>query len=329
MSTPTAARTSNQNRPMVGEFVSPGDRTTGQLDILMNDLTTYRFVQQVAVTPALARRILDLNAQNQRTKKDRKITVYARDMEKGRWRERTGQVIQIGTDGKLVNGQNRMHAVIQSGATVRFDICFGVDPDDMPVIDSHTPRTAADAIKVAGGGDLSHVTPIVKHVIAWEAGYPKGPSGSQAASYLEINDRYLADAKLFEAAAARGVDCGRRQVGTPAALGTAYFVLVKAADNKGAVDDLFDQLVSGVYPVSDPVGMGWGPYRLREKLIGYKRDRLNRADIIAMVVRVWNRHNTLVDGKREAVERVQAVRSLDGEGLTNANFPRPKKALSL
>lgn len=300
--------------------------STDLLASLMDDLTTYRFVPQVPVSPTLARRILDLNAENQRNKKDRKVEVFARDMTQNRWREKTGQVVQIATDGTMLNGQNRMHAVDKSGKTIRFDICFGVDPLDMAVIDSHTPRSAADTIKVAGGGDISKVAPIVKHVIAYDMGYPKGPTGSTTASPLEILERYRSDADLFEAAAARGTDCARRNVGTPAAMGVGYYILARHQADKPQVDDFFDQLVSGIYPLSDPTRHA--PYRLREKLIRYRLDRLDRPDILALVMRMWNRYNTLdAEGRRVPVDRVQAVRSENHEGLTNTNFPKPRRAL--
>jgi hypothetical protein len=314
-----------------GVFISdpaaPGDRATGQLDILLSDLTTYRFVSQVSVTPALARRIIELNHANNRNLTDGRVDNYSRDMRLGQWRERTGQPLGVSTEGRILNGQHRMHAVVKSGMTLRFDICFGIDDEVMPVIDAHRPRTDRDVIRTAGGGDIGRVTPIIKHVAAWDSGSLKGPTGKVNATPMELRRLYLSDANLFEAAAARGLDCARRNVGTLAALGTAYYLIARLPGSKPSCDDFFDQLVSGIYTVSDPTTHA--PYRLREKLITYRTLRLTRADMLALVMRAWNRYNTLgTDGRRIPVERLQAVRSVDGEGLTNANFPRPIPAIT-
>lgn len=328
--------TSAKEAPMtLTELVTAeGNDMTAVMSILLNDLHTYRYVTQVPVGAALARRLIDLNAENNRNLRTHLINKYARDMRtvgqdgKPHWRERTGQTVKIATNGRLLDGNHRMHAIVRSGKTYLFDLCFGVDPEDMPVIDAGGPRTANDTIKAAGGQDLGRTSPIVRHIISWESGGYMGPTGSSAATPLEIWDRYRQDPGLFDAAARRGHDCMHRNVGTPAATGIVYFLLAQHPEDKPFADDFYDQLVSGIYPVSDPTR--YAVYRLREKLLNRRSEKLDKAEMIALIIRAWNRWNTLdSDGRRETVDRLQASRRKPGstqlEMLSNANFPLPKR----
>jgi hypothetical protein len=312
----------------MADLVETSPDSGASIAVLLADLDTYRFEIGVPVGPSLARRIIELNDTNQRNLKVRKRDLYAKTMAKGAWRERTGQVIQISCDGTLLNGQTRLHAVVQSGATIRFDLCFGVAREDIVVLDAHTPRSAVDTIRAAGGDDLTRVAAIVNHIVAWDAGSPMGPSGSTAVDPVDLLDRYQADANLFEAAARRGADCGNRNVGTPAAIGVAYFLLARNPADKPYADDFFDMIASGIYPgVAQPQRSA--PYRLREKLIRRKIEKLSRAEMLALIFRAWNRWNTFdADGNRVFVDRLQMNRRSDlgQDRLSNANFPKVRRA---
>lgn len=309
----------------------PGDRTTGQLDVLLSDLATYRYHVGVAVTPTLAARLIGLNAENNRLHKPHLSAKYARDMRtrnaatgEYHWREKTGQTIKISTDGRLLDGLHRMHAVAQGERAVKFDLCFGVDPADILVMDSGSSRTSADVMRILGAPDLGRATPIVKHMIAWDVGYRMGPTGSNIATPIEIAERYAADMLLFDAAAKRGQDLMNRSVTTAAAGGVSYFLLARHPEDKPIVDDWFDDIVSGANISEESAA-----YALREKLRRRRSDRYTRADMIALFVTAWNRHNTFRFGAREKVERLQVLRSRPGEvgeRLSNANFPQPVRA---
>ena len=313
----------------------PMDATTALLNRLMADLSTYRFVPQVEVTPSLARRLIALNAENNRVKQERLVERYARDMEafnpvtgKRNWREKTGQVIQIATDGTVINGQHRLHAVVKSGQTIRFDLCFGVDPRDIVVVDAHKGRSTNDIIRVSGGRDLSGVGAIVRWVLAWERGQYTGTSGNFTPTPVEIQSRFEQAPELFAAASARGKDCQNRNLAPQRVAGMAYYLLREI--DKGEADDFFDQFVSGL-GLTDRSAI----YRLRERMIRRRIEKLTAHHQLALVIKAWNRHHTWVpsgdidergpDGDnlvREPVSRLQAV----GEGEpNNANFPLPIK----
>jgi len=293
-----------------------GDNMAGNrmLDALLKDLTTYRYETQVPVTPSLARRLIDLNADNNRNLLNRTVETYARDMRAGKWQEKTGQTIKVDTEGRLIDGNHRAHAVAASGATIVFDLAFGISPGAIVVIDSHKARNRDAVIKTAGGGDLQGVSACVTWVWAYDRGYYTGTAGSMTPTATEIIDTYLADRNMFEAAARRGADLQARGIVAKSIGATAYYVLSRV--NKAEADDMFDMLVSGIYGVPDPSKLS--VYHLREKLIRRRDLRLTRPEQLALFMMAWNRRD-------EIVEKFQIGRGGGDGKLTNANFPQPRQ----
>ena len=84
-------------------------------------------VEVVRMTPDMARAILKNNPNNRNVKRDR-VSLYASDMEKGRW-QLNGESIVIDADGNLKDGQHRLMAVVKSQCTVPMIVVSGVDTD--------------------------------------------------------------------------------------------------------------------------------------------------------------------------------------------------------
>ena len=99
--------------------------------IFMNDPRSNggleEFAVQMAVTPELAQYWLDnFNNRNYRKLKPHRSGFYAQEMREGRWSIVT-TAIGFQRDGELVNGQNRLKALILSKTTQRFWIIFGMN----------------------------------------------------------------------------------------------------------------------------------------------------------------------------------------------------------
>ena len=107
------------------------------------------------ITPIKAEEYLARNTRN-RNKKPMKIARYARDMAAGNWRF-TGEPLKFAADGTLLDGQNRLHAVIESGASIQTAIARGITLEAQDVMDTATPRSGADQLVINGysnGKDL-------------------------------------------------------------------------------------------------------------------------------------------------------------------------------
>ena len=75
----------------------------------------------VEVTPETAAQWLKGNTQN-RPINEEKVAEYAEKMRLGTWRSGRGMPIIRRSDGRLINGQHRLYAIIRAGVAVRLRV---------------------------------------------------------------------------------------------------------------------------------------------------------------------------------------------------------------
>jgi hypothetical protein len=98
------------------------------------------------INPTQAEQYLLLNKTN-RPLKPTKITEWAEEMKKGKWQE-THQGIAFDWDGNLIDGQNRLTAIIESKTTQRMLVTYNLDPGSFTVIDDGIARSGSDLFAV-------------------------------------------------------------------------------------------------------------------------------------------------------------------------------------
>jgi hypothetical protein len=69
------------------------------------------------ISPKMAKEILDKNFSNRRVDK-RRVNQYAKDMIEGLWKTNTGEALKITKSNRFVDGQHRLHAIIQANIPV-------------------------------------------------------------------------------------------------------------------------------------------------------------------------------------------------------------------
>lgn len=104
------------------------------------------YYQKITVTPAIANELLQSNKRN-RPIRPRRVSAIASDMIAGKWSE-TPQPIAFNKDGKLIDGQHRIAAVIKANIPIDMWACYGVD--DNVVIDRGSPRSTGDSLYMRG-----------------------------------------------------------------------------------------------------------------------------------------------------------------------------------
>jgi hypothetical protein len=116
----------------------------------MNDLTTINGgttmkIMLETITPEIAREYLALNHFKNRPLSKAVIDKYATDMTSGAF-QTTHQGIAFNQHGKLVDGQHRLSAIVQSGASVPLVVAHGVVTDDVMGlhVDIGMARSVAD-----------------------------------------------------------------------------------------------------------------------------------------------------------------------------------------
>ena len=103
----------------------------------------------LSISPELAHEILEKRNDNNRNSRPTKIKRFAADLSNGFWML-TGDTIKFGSNGDLLDGQNRLRACVTSGVTMTTHVVFGIDPVAFKFLDSGTVRTSGDTFKVAG-----------------------------------------------------------------------------------------------------------------------------------------------------------------------------------
>mgnify|MGYP006910857298 FL=1 len=95
------------------------------------------------VTPEEAQTILNTRNTVNRPIDKRQVARYAASMKAGAWRI-NGECLVFAPDGTLLDGQNRLAAVVKAGVSVAFCVWYNVPEDARSSMDSGKKRTAAD-----------------------------------------------------------------------------------------------------------------------------------------------------------------------------------------
>lgn len=143
----------------------------------------------VSVTPELARKWLDTNIQNNRRVIMGKVDKWAKVMQEGKWR--LGDPILFDKDGRLFQGQHRLHAVIKSGATVDFVVIHGYDEECAQVVDLGVNRRLHDVARLQGKKTGPAEAAIMRSMIIPCSKYYKQKDLISHSAMLEVIDEYL------------------------------------------------------------------------------------------------------------------------------------------
>lgn len=108
-----------------------------------------------AVTPQQAEEWLAKNADYQRKLRGSFVDKYARDMINGQW-QLTHQGIAFDTNGRLIDGQHRLAAVVKAGVSVKMLVVRDSPSKAYDHLDLGCGRTAVDVLKAQGEGWITN-----------------------------------------------------------------------------------------------------------------------------------------------------------------------------
>ncbi|MEM1149392.1 MAG: hypothetical protein AAF526_01795 [Pseudomonadota bacterium] len=116
-----------------------------------------------SLTPALARCLLDRNAENRPLSKTN-LSRLCSDIRSGRW-VLNGQTIIVAEDGRLNDGQHRCHAVLETGKAVPTLFSFGVQRDSRLTVDMGAQRDVGNFLSMQGVPNASAVATVCNYLI--------------------------------------------------------------------------------------------------------------------------------------------------------------------
>jgi len=112
-------------------------------------------VSMVKITPELAESWLSKNAEFQRKLRPSIVDRYARDMERGEWVS-THQGIAFDCNGRLIDGQHRLAAIVKSGMTIEMPVARNTAARAYDHVDLGFSRKTSDVLKAQGEGWITN-----------------------------------------------------------------------------------------------------------------------------------------------------------------------------
>lgn len=243
----------------------------------------------VSVTPDLAASWLDQCNSNNRSIRQDHVNRLAADMLANKWRGRNGEAIRFDTSGRLVDGQHRLWACVQSGKAFETLLVRGVDPADYSTIGIGAKKSFGDFLgPVHGEKNVFLLASSLRLVWQWSHGCLASPKDARSIPTIsELQDCYRDHPNLRESVVRVAGMSSLKRLLTP-----SYAVLIHYAatlENKNAVaESFFDRLGSGLgLYENDPV------YQLRKFLLSQKgaspgNRRAGQTYVLALTIKAWN-----------------------------------------
>lgn len=172
----------------------------------------------VNVTPDLARRWLSANTSNRPLRKSHSASM-ARVMRAGEWKL-THQGVAFSEDGRLLDGQHRLHSVIDAGCAVQMLIFVGIPNDVFGALDRGLKRQLRDDL-AQDARIVDQISFLVRLHLA-----SAGPSKGMAVSPVAAQSCLIAlqDSVLAVLSAAGGIGRNRTTAGARAAVTLRYAI---------------------------------------------------------------------------------------------------------
>jgi len=193
------------------------------------------------ITPTKARAMLAQNNGNRRIR-PAVVDKYTKDIQNGNWLL-TADAIRFDSDGKLIDGQHRLLAIVQAGRPVKTVVARGVDHGVASVIDTGAARNLANVLTWLGEKYATDLGAVIVKCIRYEAGTMTRlgilTSHEQALAYLDENPLVRDSAAIASLFQGSGVKLPKSIVGM------VHYQASKITSREDA-DAFFDQLRSGV-----------------------------------------------------------------------------------
>ncbi|MDN6358432.1 MAG: hypothetical protein L0L76_10445 [Yaniella sp.] len=264
----------------------------------------------ITVTPRLAKQLLEQNTGNRTISKTNLARVKTA-MERNEW-VLNGEAIKIAKDGRILDGQHRLHASFETDTTFDTLIVYGLDDDTQESMDAGKARTASDALAIRGYKSTHSLAAITTAIIKAEQWNIKA-AVTTASSFYAVTTKQVVDRVEREPAI---TDLVRTAVKFPKVglsgktAGLLYYLFSKI--DAEDTEDFFHKLLSG-----ENLDRGHPALTLRNLLLRLKDERglKDQSYIAALTIKAWNRYR--------AGQDVLSLRYAPG-GAKPEPFPEPQ-----
>lgn len=254
-------------------------------------------VTQKLITPMLAQKLLAGNTGNRPLNRLHVLRLAA-DMRAGRWKE-NGDTIRRAGD-RLIDGQHRLSAVVESGCSVSA-LLVEVEDDVFTTIDQNRRRSAGDTLAVLGESNVQRLAAALCLVDRYLTGRMLVRVQYTNAEVSGLLERYPAVRESVRVAH------NPRRLMHHSSFAALHYIFANL--DSGAATDFVDFIGATLrLGVEDPF------YVLREQLVRNLTSpaKLRQEHLMGMSIKAWNARR-----KGESIERV----NFPGSGRYKPEFP--------
>lgn len=233
----------------------------------------------VEISPVMAQVMLRRNSGNRRVYQSH-VQGLAAAIKRGDWVQ-THNGIAFDRNGRLLDGQHRLEAVVLSGLAVRLDVHFGEAPESFDRIDVGRNRSAANLLEIGGHKNATMIAAIGRILKSLEAGllYVERVTTSNHEILQYVSER----AGILEAS--RIAQNMRESIGrmqSPAGFGAAVFLIQKRVGTDA--DDFFERLKTSVGFKSEFDAV----LQLKKRLQKSTGAKLDAIEVCALTIKAFN-----------------------------------------
>lgn len=239
------------------------------------------------ITPQLAKDILANNRSN-RSVNSTIVAHYADAISRGQW-ELNGESIKIAHDGRLLDGQHRLMAVIKSGIPIQTLVIRGLSPEVFDTLDQGRARTGGDLLSSMGVSHANSVSSIILMHKSLDRGVAIGSkTGHKVAKMTkrDILEEYKSKPHFWNTIVefARKMYFKKRLFTTSEIGGISAYLILNKNHRPSDVYSFFTQLFSRENVENSTITI------LHDKIVdsvmaGYKMDKNFKH---ALLVKTWN-----------------------------------------
>lgn len=207
-------------------------------------------VKKLSITPEMANEIISYSDSifSNRKSNAAHYKLYSNDMKRGEWKT-NGETLKFSAEGALIDGRNRLNAVMLSGKPVDF-LCVGnLDQTVADTIDIGMKRTLEHALKMQGYAYENSAAAIVKQKLQLDrksmsieaSEYAVGISRLDEVHEYEKNQEQYIEAAKF----ASEVNKDSHKALNKPEVGAIYLYLIETLKwDKNIVLEFFDKLAT-------------------------------------------------------------------------------------
>jgi|SRR5215203_701474 len=271
-------------------------------------------VELKRVAPEDAEALLATNSHNRNLRPARVIQL-ANAMRRGEW-EVNGQTLKIASDGTLIDGQHRLHAVVQSGIPIETLVMRNLPPEAQDTVDTGRKRRLADILKIEGYKDTHALAAAVNILHRYRNGLRIDYSQSGAPSPPQAMELIAQEPQIIESVKVARL-LAKKVPGPIGVFAALHCVFVQI--DPDPAEEFFEKLKEG-----DELEKGDPVLSLRNQLTRPQKDRgytQSPATVTGLTCKAFNfrrkgtRKGLLTFRKDEKIPTIDPpAERLDGDG---------------